>query len=304
MANAKTNIYRTNDGDGKQNKEDLVDIIYDLSDTSTVLFGKLQEGESAKALLHEFNTDEVARQTTSLAVTQGADYDNTLAGSPSRKNNYVTEFALKYEITYLQNDTNITGFSDEYARESVRNMKVFSLAVEHDLFNSTLHSGNASQPSRLRGLLAGITTNATNMSGESLTESRYLDLQQSVYDQNVAIDGSWTVVPMTGKRQISGFTASSTKYQDGSIDKISRLVNIYESDLGVTEIKPSREVGSTNFVVMQPDAYALSYMRRPEEESKPSSGNYTAYAIYASATLEDRQEKAAVKATNILYVNA
>lgn len=303
MANAINNVYRTYEGSGKQNKEDLLDEIIDLSDGSLVLMDMLDKSNPARNRLHQWNTEDITRVQQDIAYVEGSDVEVKQNNSPTRNTNVVAEFDWTYAVTEPQINTDITGFEDEYARQSVKAMKDWSTSVEKALFDSTLNSGNASQPARFRGLLSSIeqSSNTTNASGQTLTEEAFLDYQQAIYDQNIEIDGMTALAPMKGKRRISDFRTSGSvvSVNEESTDKSTvRVVDRYISDVGEITIKPSREIGANNLVVMQPRGFGIAFMTRPSEREKPASGHYRKYSVYGSLTLEDREARAGFYAKN------
>ena len=63
-------VYQTYQSIG--NREDLSDVIYDISPTDTPLLNTLARGK-ATAVYHEWQTDSLAAATTANAAVEGAD---------------------------------------------------------------------------------------------------------------------------------------------------------------------------------------------------------------------------------------
>jgi hypothetical protein len=98
---------------------------------------------------------------------------------------------------------------------------------------SRTSGGSTTLARRLTGIIGAITTNATaRNSGSSLGEVIFNDIMTLIWAGTGEV-ATEVYVGSTLKRDISGFTAGSTKFTDTSGDR--RLFNawsVYESDFG------------------------------------------------------------------------
>lgn len=95
--------------DAVGNREDLTDVIYDISPTDTPILNAIGRG-NATATLHEWQTDSLASASTGNAVIEGDDATYTTASATTRLNNY----------TQIQRKTIIVSGTQDAVRKAGR----------------------------------------------------------------------------------------------------------------------------------------------------------------------------------------
>ena len=78
-------VYQTYQSIG--NREDLANVIYDISPTDTPLLNTLARAK-ATAVYHEWQTDSLAAATTANAAVEGADASDATMSPTTRLGNY------------------------------------------------------------------------------------------------------------------------------------------------------------------------------------------------------------------------
>jgi hypothetical protein len=290
--------YLTHDSTRKQLREDLLDIITDLSPTETPLFTGLDKGK-ADGVFHEFLEYSVSRASGISASTEGEDDSFSALSTPSRNINFVQEITKPYKVSWIQAKSDNAG-GDELARRRSEAMKNWKLAFEYSLINGSGNSGASNTARVMKGLLVAITTNVTNFSAASMTETKFNDFLQMAWN-NAEDDTFEAYLDMRLKRVVSGYTAGLTKNINSEDKRLINQVDIYESDVAKTvKLFAHRELtGTSKFFAIQPRAFKIAMFTNPMDMDVPSQGNWTGGKVYGAGTLEYLYQKAGLIVNNI-----
>lgn len=293
------------DVSGNALREDLLDIITDLSPTETPLFTGLQKSKAYQTV-HEWNNITTGRSSSVSAAVEGGDVAFSKLSTPTRSRNYVQEITEAYKVSTKTQDSTLAGMPDPFAFYRARAMKIWKMKAEYALIWGTGNSGISGTAWEMTGLKKAISTNFYSApSGATLSEKVFNDVLQLAYAD--VVDDTFECYTSIGlKRNISAFTAGSTKYTDNTDRRLVNAVDVYESDVakmvklfGHRDI-PTPTTSTAFFMAIQPKAFGVAMLHNPEEFEYPASGPYKAGYIYGSLTLEYRQETAGVIGTNFL----
>lgn len=304
-------------------REDLLDAINMLDATDTQLLSGLKQGSAANTY-HEW-IQETLEVVGDNANAEGADAPADASGDPTRLGNITQIFSKTAKITGTETAANLNRVGgNRMNRELMKKMKSLKSDIEYALVRGTIASGVASNSAasarRLKGVKSFISTNATNVSGTSLTETILNDLFELVWKQGANVDAVYT--PMKGKRRISAFTSGATKQVDLKDRRLVNAVDVYESDaaklvklfahryvttgigtgdntLTGTDKSDYVTTATPGFDVLglQEDTWATAWYRKPFTKDLAETGDFTAKQLLTEVTLEGLQEKANVKGT-------
>lgn len=300
-----TGTYRTNNASGNELKEDVLDIITDISPKETPIMSGLGTSTATQST-HQFLKDSVARSTSINAIKEGFDTTYSDLTSPARDTNYVQEVERAVRVSQKQMDSSNYGMSDPYAYQKAKQMSGWKMDAEFSLIFGSGIAGDSGVAWTMKGLRKAITTNFVSYaSGTTLTETRFNDILELAYDD--VDDSPWDVyTTIKLKRAISAFTAGVTKNVDMDDKRLVNSIDVYESDVfSMIKLFAHKDINSTTapqglLIAIQPRAFKVAYLHRPEHEVRPSNGAYESGAIYGSLTLEFRQEKAGIQAHNLI----
>lgn len=270
-------------------REDLLDVISQLTPTETQLMTGLGTS-SATSTRHEWTEDTLTAAAHSAAV-EGADASYAEITNPTRKFNYTQIFRVAYSVTDTERATNNAGFSDRFAYEATKALKVLKNNMEFALIRGSLACGNNSVARQLKGIKSWLSV-TTSQSGVSLSESILNDRLQSVWNNGCEVSAVYT--GMTLKRRISGFTAGSTKNTKSEDKRLVNAVDVYEADAAkMVKLFAHRYVtvsaDTNNDVVgISEDFFKVAYLRKPFTRDLARTGDATKGEVVAEATLECR----------------
>ena len=282
------------------NKEDLLDVITNISPLETPMFSAFGKSK-AKGTYHEWLSDELAAATANAHV-EGADYVFARRNPRVRTGNYTQVFVTPVEVSDTQRAVETAGLEDEYAYQMAKALKEHARDIEY-AFASTANTGNSGTSGtarQLKGVMAWITT--TNITGtgsgdETLTETMFNDALQAIWNKG----GRPDAVYANGfqKRKISGFTASSTKFVEASEKEVVAGVDVYDSDFGRVKIVADRYMNAAQVAILQSDLWKTAVLRPTKHIEVAKVGSATRGVIETELTLESRNEAGSGKITQL-----
>lgn len=205
------------------NREDLIDVITNISPDETPLMNKFGKTE-AKAMTHAWLTDSLEGPGANKHL-EDADFQTT-AGTPRvRLNNYIQIFMKGVYVTDSQEAVQKAGIKSELAYQMQKTMKKIAKDVEYAvLTNGTKTAGDAVTPGQMGGIKYFNSANVVDLAGGALTEEKLNDAIQKAWEAG----GTPEVVICSGKnkRLISTFTAGSQKTKDMAEKKLVQVIDI------------------------------------------------------------------------------
>lgn len=293
---AQSTAFLTYDAVG--NKEDLSDVITNISPTETPMFSTFGKVK-AESTYHEWLTDSLANAADN-AYIEGADYTFVKVAARERLGNYTQIFVTPVEVSDTQRVVLKAGVEDEFAYQMAKKLKEHARDIEKALVTGTGNPGASGTARRLKGVLEWISTNVTTGSGtgnEALTETMFNDTLQKIWDQGGQPDTAW--VNGFQKRQISSFSANSTKYVEADEKKLTATVAVYDSDFGRIKIVLDRFMDADKVVITQTDLWKVAVLRPTKKIDVAKVGSSTRAVIETELTLESRNEKGSGKITQL-----
>lgn len=278
-------------------REDLLDLITNLTPTETQLFSGLGTAE-AKSIRHEWGQDTLDTAGMNAKVEGATSTGRTLT-NPSRLFNYTQIMEKVYTVTDTERAVNSAGFEDRLSYEAEKAFKSLANDAEFALMRGSLACGTGSAARQLKGLKNWFTSNNyTAQSGISLSESMLNDYFQAVWDDGTQVNAVYA--PMRLKRRISSFTAANklTVNTNAVERRVVNAVDIYQADAAQNvELYPHRYVyqsGDNNYdiVGINKDMFKVSYLRRPMTEPLAKTGDATTERVVMEATLQCGHENA------------
>jgi len=298
MANAPLTTYLNLGKDMGVIREDLLDLITDLSPDSTPLMTMLGTS-TANGQEHDWPEDYMSRPTSVSVAAEGAEASSNDLAAVARRRNWTGIVNQVVSVSGSAEKADFAGMSDPMAYYKKQGLTKLKLKSEFMLVNGARACGASGSARQSDGINSVITTSNTLASGISFEESHFNDMAQNSW--NLVGDNLFDLVLTGGTtvRKISSWTAGNTRYIDASDKKLVRPVQVYESDFGVHRIMKHMDVyhaaTSLHLLAIKEENYKVAYFRQPFWKELASTGDYTWGEYIAELCLETRSERASAK---------
>ena len=274
-------------------REDLIDVVTNVSPKDTPLLSGLPMGSAAKSTLHEWTTATFDDYSDNAAAEGGAFSADTLS-APVRSNNVTQIF--KQQIQVSGSEIAVNGVTDPWQYQVSKNLVEHAKDIELAFMAGSRNSGGSTATARrLQGIINAITTNAsTRASGSSLGEVAFNDIMALIWNGTGEV-ATEVYVGSTLKRDISGFTAGSTKFTPAEDKRLHNSFSVYESDFGIHKIFMHRNVptaaNNLTLVAINPKYHKKAYLRPTKVEQLAKDGDRERAQIVTEVTLEHLAER-------------
>ena len=291
-------------------REDLTDVIYNISPTDTPLLNTLARTK-ATAVFHEWQTDTLAAATTANAAVEGADASSGSLSLTTRLGNYTQIVQKTIQVSGTLESVNKAGRKSEKAYQLARASSELKRDIETILCaNQGRSAGNSTTARTLGSMLSWIQTNtskgtsgtdpttigvSTRSDGalRTFTETLLKTVVKSVYDA-----GGTPKVLLVGtgaKQKVSEFAGIAAQRYMAPADGPTTIIgaaDVYLSDFGSISVVPSRFMRSRDAFVLDPEYAAVAYLRPFATNELAKAGDSDKTQILAELTLEMRNEAA------------
>jgi hypothetical protein len=290
------------------NREDLSDIIYDVSPTETPFLSAISKNK-ATSTKHEWLTRSLTAASSTNFVVEGEDATNDAANSNTRLFNYTGISDKVAQVSGTQEAVSKAGMKSNMAREMTDKMKELKRDVEKILLeNNAYVAGDATTAREVAGAQAYILTNTSKASNATASAGTGADahtdgtaraLQESFVESVLSL--AWTnggnptmgILNAFQKRKFATFAGSATKNMDANTKKVVNSVDVYIDPLG-TEVRlvPCRQAPTDVVYFFDPEYVAFSTLRDFGTSDLAKNGDSVRKQILVEYTLEMRNEKA------------
>ena len=281
------------------NREDLLDIITNISPDETPLMNKFGRSK-VTGMVHSWLTDSLD-QPAQNAHLEDAAFSSTPSVPRVKLDNYILIFMRDCMVTDSQEAVLKAGVKSEMAYQLTKVLKAIALDVEYAIVNnSTARQGDATNA----GLMGGIPyfINATKLpnnviaaAGSEVTEEEFNDAIQAAW----AVGGTPDIAVMSGanKRIVSGFTGNADRQRSADSTKVKQIVNVYESDFGLVNTLLHRLMPDTRIDFLQSEYWKLAYLIPFKTVERPKDSLVNGKVVTGQLTMECRSPEANAQIT-------
>jgi hypothetical protein len=299
-------------------REDLEDVIWDLFAEDTFLLNKLEKVD-ADGTYHEWLTDALVAPTANRQI-EGDDAAFVTIASPTRVGNYQQISRKTFLVSGTLEKVSKAGRKSEAARQLMKQMRELKNEMEYALIRNQASSTGGSATGRSSAgmeswiadneILSTTTASATTPGFASGVVAAPTDgsttAALTIAALNSALESAWVdggdpsvvLCDPTQKKVIDGFTGIATRNIDvakGSQAQIINAAGVYVSSFGVHTVKMHRFVRSSVVLCIDPEYWAISFLRRPFKEKLAKTGDGDKHMILTEFGLVSRNEKASAK---------
>ena len=299
-----TNTFDTYDSIGE--REDLSDVIYNISPTDTPFLSSAAKTQ-ATAVLHEWQTDSLAAAVTNNQVIEGDDATAEAISATTRLSNSCQIMDKVIAITGTQEAVDKAGRASEIAYQIAKKAKELKRDLEASLTSNNAEvTGSATAARVAGGLRSWVATNdvmgtsgtsggagntaATNGTQRAFTESLLKTVIKSVW--NAGGNPTMIMVGPFNKQKLSGFTGNSTRFDAGADATLYTSVDVYASDFGQLQVVPNRFSRDRDAWVLDMDFWGVAFLRDFTMHDLAKTGDAEKRQLLLEATLESRNEAA------------
>jgi hypothetical protein len=299
--------------DAKGIKEDLQDVIYNVSPEETPLYSACAKMKATNTY-HEHQTDAL-RASGANAHVEGDDTTADAVVATSRLGNYTQIFKNAVVIPDTDNGLSKAGRGKELAYQVMKIAKEQKLDIEAALFdNNARVAGNSTTARELAGVPAWLVTNTTNEVGNTgadptgdgtnartddgtpvaFSQTRFDATMQNIWNSGGKPD---TVYLSSWQMAIAlGFTGMNNQRSTVTATKSSNMVvndfDLYITPWGNVTFVPSRENRSRDVFIMQSNMWGVAILRPTKNTALAKTGDSEKRQVITELTLVSKNEKA------------
>lgn len=304
------------------NREDLVNVIYDISPTDTPLLTDAAKS-SANGVKHEWQTDALDAAAANRQIEGDDATANTL--SPSvRVNNYCQISRKVIQVSGTQRSVDSAGRADEFSYQFAKRGREVKRDMEYALTrNQASSAGGAGTARSLASLESWLSTNKTSLgTGTAQTTPGFSSgTVAAPTDSSVAgtftkagldavIQSCWAQggdpkVIMVGphnRTKVSGFTGISTLQTDAQASgdvTLMGAVDFYKSNFGTLKVVPNRFQRDQTAFVLDMEYIGVAFLRNMEITPLAKTGDSDKSMLLCEYTLVVKNEAASGKITDL-----
>lgn len=303
-----TNTFDTYDQVGI--REDLTDFIYDISPTETPFYSSCAK-TTATNTYHEWQTESLRASADNKHI-QG-DASTASARTPTvRLGNYSQIFKDTVIVSGTDSSVSKAGRGNDMDHQTAKIAKEQKLDIEKALLaNNARVAGSSSTAPELAGIGAWIATNSematagspadpTGDGTDARTDGTALALTQTRLDD--AMEKAWVsggmptmcLLPSSQMKVALTFTGNNNQRAtiDASKTKVVNVIDVYMTPWGTIEFTLSREMRSSDVLILQADMWKVPVLRGTFSEKLAKDGDYDKKHVITELTLESCNEAA------------
>ena len=292
-------------------REDLSDVIYDVSPEDTPFYSKCAKAKATNTF-HEWMTDSL-RSSAANAHIEGDDTTASAATATVRRGNYTQIFKNAVVIPDTDEGLSKAGRASEMAYQTLKIAKEQKLDIEKALFdNNARVAGSSSAARELAGAPTWLITNTVFGANEgadatgdgsdartdettaltAFSQTKFDTVMQSIWEQGGSPDSCYlSAFQMNAALGFAGNNnqRSTVRAED---ERVIKHMDVYVTPWGTVEFIPSRENRSRDVFIMQDDMWAVGVLRPTKNIALSKTGDSTKRQVTTELTLVCKNEKA------------
>lgn len=297
---------------GTQQREDVEDVLWQLDPMDTWALTNLDK-VSATGTLHEWLSDTLAAAAANI-VEEGDEASFATASPAPRYGNYQQIIRKTFIVSDTLEEVKKIGRDTETGRLGVKLMKEWKRDAEYALVRNQISTiggaGTGRSTAGMETWIYGPTAPTANTIANVVSVTTTADTATTVslstggvpgtaltdgtttgtFTENslkMALAGAWedggnprvVLASARNKATIDGFTGIATRFVDSSPNKQAAIIgaaNVYVSSYGDPHmVVLSRYVRNNSVMCIDPDYWAVSFLRRPKVVPLAKTGDAT-----------------------------
>ena len=247
-------------------REDLSDVIYDISPTDTPFLSSIAGKGTVTNTVFEWQTDALAAASGTNYHVEGAAAGTAATTATTRLNNRTQISKKVVEVSGTHEAVNNAGKKSELAHQLAKASKELKRDMETSLLaeNDSV-TGDSSTARETRGAAHFITTNVTDAgtsgSHAAVDESDITAVAESTW--NAGGEPSTILLGATNKKLVTAMSgrADNTRSVVDENNTIYNAVDVYVSDFGTFNITLDRFADQDVIYFLDHDMWSVEYLR-------------------------------------------
>lgn len=299
------------------NREDLADVIYDISPTETPFMSNISRG-SCSSKFTEWQTDSLDSATAGNKTLEGDDATTNTASPTIRLGNYCQLADKVARVSTSQEAITSAGRKSDLSYQMMKRSKELKRDIEKTLCGTQAADGGSAATARAAAGIAAFiwnnqvkkgsaattvtvtsgapTTAPTAGTAGTLTEANLKTAIQYCWEDGG--DPNMVLVGAHNKQLISAFSGIATQYRDNPQAGPATIIgaaDVYVSDFGTVNIVPSRFTANNNAYVLDTSTWEVCYLQSIQQRPLAVTGHSDRRMIFAEFTLKARSPEANAK---------
>jgi hypothetical protein len=301
------------------NREDLSDVLFDVSPTETPFITAAKKGKST-ATNHEWLIDELEDPADNAHI-EGDDAAPVDAASRTRLGNYTQIFKKHAVVTGTQERVlKGGGVKSEMAYQVSRRMKAMKRDAERAMIGvaNAKVAGNDTTPRELGSFEsymeagtylggAGFAAPSGNGvdagtpgTGRALTEDILKGALEALWNNSGGNENVQAICGSHVRGVISTFTAASTRYVTTDDKKLVASIDVYDGDFHTVTVTPDRYSDPTSLFLLDSEYVQVADLRSVSTKDLAVTGDSTRKEVVWETTLEICNPEAHIQIAGLL----
>ena len=277
-------------------REDVEDIIYDISPTDTPMLTSIGTS-TAGATLHQWLQDSLAPVATNANV-EGADAGTASTVTQTTKTANTQIFDKVVQVSGTAEAVGTYGRTSDLAYAIAKAGKEIKRDIEHSFVGAGQAgtAGNSSTARQLTSAANQISAATTNTAGSNraLAESLILDVAQKVYEKG----GDATQMQVTPSHSVTvaGLATASGRQRDfGSSTTVVNAVDILVTPFGTLSVVPNRLLDANTALILDTEYWSRAVLRPMQTVVLAKTGDSDKRQMLTELTLVCEHDEASGK---------
>ena len=290
-------------------KEDLSDVIYNISPEETPFYTKSRK-TTASNTLHEWQTDSLRASTTNAHIEGDATTAEARTAT-TRLGNYTQIFKNAVVVPDTDEGLDKAGRAREMAYQMLKVAKEQKLDVEKALFASNARvAGNSTTARELAGAGAWVNSNTasvgtggagptgdgtdtrTDGTQTAFTQADFDTVMQSIWEAGGVPDTCYlSAFQMNAALSFTGNNNQRANVVAGD-ERVVNSLSIYLTPWGQVAFQPSRQCRSRDVWIFQDDMWEIAVLRPTKNVALAKNGDNTTRQITTELTMTCKNEAA------------
>lgn len=305
-------------------REDLEDIIYDISPMDTFFTSSIGKGKATN-ILHDWQTDVLDAPSSTNAKIEGDDFAAAAITPTVKLRNYCQISRKDFVVSRTANKVNTAGRKQELAYQIVRKGDALKRDIESACLSLETATAGSSVSARVSAGAEAYITSANHIkaSGQNtattpvpvsgLFVTPLTDGSATIFiesDLKLALQQAWStggttdtiLIPPALKNKLDAFTGIATRFSDVRASKQAQIVgaaDVYVSSYGSHKVVLSRYMRASVVFCLDMSTWKLDWLDKMHVEEIAKSGDSEKRMIVAEWTLVGKTPSANTKIGNV-----